>query len=118
MNTQLILTLNMPEDSILLNEGILNALDWPRQIQILINEDEKVLLLRACTVEEQQAVIIPEDRTVQCEIGGRSFLRRIRRMLGWQDKRPRICYGGYLPALQAIRFSLSDAQPLDVQLKD
>lgn len=48
MNTPILLTLNLLEDSILLNEGVLDALDWPRQVQIMINKDEKMLLLRAC----------------------------------------------------------------------
>ena len=39
MSSNIILTLNLEEDSILLNEGILNALDWPRQIQLLINTE-------------------------------------------------------------------------------
>ena len=42
MSDQIILTLNLTEDSILLNEGLLNALDWPRQIQIMINKTEKM----------------------------------------------------------------------------
>ena len=37
MNTPIILTLNLLEDSIMLNEGVLDALDWPRQVQIMIN---------------------------------------------------------------------------------
>ena len=56
MSPQIILTLNLMEDSILLNEGVLDALDWPRQVQILINKEEKMLLLRACTIDDQQAV--------------------------------------------------------------
>ena len=60
MNTPILLTLNLLEDSILLNEGVLDALDWPRQVQIMINKDEKMLLLRACTIDDQQAVVVPE----------------------------------------------------------
>ena len=115
MNSPIILTLNLPEGSLLLNEGILDALDWPRQIQILINEEEKMLLLRACTIDDLQAVVIPEERIVQCEISGRSLLRKIRHTVGWQDNRPRMCYGEYLPAHQAVRFNLLEAQTLDVR---
>ena len=118
MNRQIILTLNIPEDSILLNEGLLEALDWPRQVQILINEDEHMLILRACGIDDRQAVIVPEDTAVQCEIGSRSFLRRIRHMLRWTDSRPRLCYGEYMPAHQAVRFSLDDAEPMDIQRAD
>ena len=114
MNTPIILTLNLLEDSILLNEGVLAALDWPRQIRIMINNEEKMLLLRACTVDDQQAVVIPEERAVQFEISGRSLLRKIRQMVGWGDDRPRLCYGEYLPAHQAIRFSLTDAEPVRI----
>ncbi len=114
MNAQIILTLNLLEDSILLNKGILAALDWPRQVQILINKDEKMLLLRACTIDDQQAVVVPEERAMQFEISGRSLLRKIRRMVGWEDDRPRMCYGEYLPFLQSIRFDLKSAQPVDL----
>lgn len=85
MNTPILLTLNLLEDSILLNEGVLDALDWPRQVQIMINKDEKMLLLRACTIDDQQAVVVPEEHTVQFEISGRSLLRKIRHLVGWED---------------------------------
>ena len=114
MNAPIILTLNLTEDSILLNEGVLDALDWPRQVQIMINREEKMLLLRACTIDDQQAVVVPEERAVQFEISGRSLLRKIRKMVGWEDNRMRVCTGDYLPAHQAVRFSLADAQVLNV----
>ena len=41
--------------------------------------------------------------------------RHGRQMVGWEDDRPRMCYGEYLPAHQAIRFSLTDAQPVDME---
>ncbi len=114
MNAPIILTLNLLEDSIMLNEGVLDALDWPRQVQIMINKEEKMLLLRACTIDDQQAVVVPEERTVQFEISGRSLLRKIRQMVGWDDDCPRLCYGEYLPAHQAIRFNLMEAEPVDM----
>ena len=114
MNSPIILTLNLMEDSILLNEGVLDALDWPRQVQLMSNQDAKMLLLRACTIEDKQAVVIPSDRVEQFEISGRSLLRKIRRLVGWNDDCPRLCYGEYLPAHQAIRFNLMDAEAVDL----
>ena len=35
----LLLTLNLQEDTILLNQGVLDVLGHPRQVQILINEE-------------------------------------------------------------------------------
>ena len=49
MSSPIILTLNLEEDSILLNEGVLNALDWPRQVQLLINPEAKQFALRGMT---------------------------------------------------------------------
>ena len=111
---QMIMTLNLADESILLNKGVLEALDWPRQIQLLINKDEKMLLLRACSMEDQQALVVPEESSAPFEISARSFLKRVRQLVGWADKQPRLCYGEYLPAHQAVRFSLENAQPLEL----
>lgn len=113
MSSSIILTLNLIDDSILLNEGILDALDRPRQVQIMINSEEKMLLLRACTIDDEQALVVPSEHVSQFEISGRSLLKRIRHMVGWEDNQPRMCYGEYLPAHQAIRFNLQEAEPLE-----
>lgn len=107
------LTLDLADDSILLSEGLLNALDWPRQVQIMINQEEKMLLLRSCTVDDQQAVVVPGERTMQCEISGRSLLKKIKKLLGWTDNSPRMCFGVYLPSHQAVRFDLTKAKILE-----
>ena len=111
---QMIMTLNLADESILLNKGVLEALDFPRQIQLLINKEEKMLLLRACTTEDTQAVVVPEEPEASFEISARAFLKRIRQLVGWTDKQPRLCYGEYLAAHQAVRFSLENAQPLEL----
>ena len=115
MNTPILMTLNLRDDTILLGDGVLNALDRPRHVQLLLNKDEKMLLLRACAIEEQQALVVPEGGVSLCEISGRSLLRKIRKMVGWEDSKPRVCVGEYLPAHQAVRFSLADAQIIDVE---
>ena len=78
---QMIMTLNLADESILLNKGVLEALDWPRQIQLLINKDEKMLLLRACSTEDQQAVVVPEESAAPFEISARAFLKQIRQLV-------------------------------------
>ena len=107
----LLLTLNLQEDTILLNQGILDVLDHPRQVQIMINEEIGSLPLRACTIDDLQAVVVPEETVVRFEIGGRSLLKKIRRITGWLDDSPRVCSGEYLPMHQAIRFDLMSAVP-------
>lgn len=114
MNSHMIITLNLKDGSILLNEYVLNALDWPKQIQILINQAEKKLVLRPCTVEDLGAVVIPNGRIEPCEISARLFLKRIRELVGWEDKLPRACSGEYIPANHAVLFRLEEAQLLDL----
>ena len=50
----LTLTLCLNEDSILVSRAILEALEHPRQVQMLINEERKMLLLQACTVDDRE----------------------------------------------------------------
>lgn len=114
MSSPIILTLNLVEGSLLLNEGILEALNWPRQVQLLINNNTGQLMLRACTVEDVEAVVIQAETTEQFEISGRFLLKKIRQLVGWADDEPRMCYGEVMPNQQAIVFNLADAEVLEI----
>ena len=111
----LLLTLNFHDSSMMLNDGILDALGRPRQVQILINEEAKRLLMRPCEVDSEQAVVIPAEHVMQVEIGGRSLLRKIRRIAGWDTEQPRICIGAPIPDYHAICFELEDAIAVNVE---
>ncbi len=108
----LMLTLCLDEDSILLNSAILDALEHPRQVQMLINEERKSLLLVACTVDDREAIVIPTAPTQQFEMSGHALLKRIRRLTGWTDEQPRVVYGNYIGSHRAIVFDLNAAQPV------
>ena len=54
----LTLTLCLAEDSILLNEAVLEALGHPRQVQMLINDDQQMLLIERCNSHSQRSNII------------------------------------------------------------
>ena len=116
MNEPLMLTLCLEEDSILVSKAILDTLQQPRQVQMLINEERQMLLLQACTVDDREAVVIPPDTMMQFEMSGHSLLRRIRRLTGWADNLPRVIYGNYIPTHQAIVFDLHTAQPVELQM--
>ena len=110
-STPLTLTLCMDEGSIWVNKGVLDILDHPRQIQMLINEDQQMLLVQACTVEDREAIVIPAQAKNEFEMSGHSLLKRIRRITGWTDHQMRTVYGTYLPSHHAIVFNLMAAQP-------
>ena len=118
----LTLTLCLEEDSILLNDAVLEALGHPRQVQMLINEEQRMLMLQACTIDDREAIVIPPIAPANFEMSGHSLLKRIRRLTGWADNRPRIVLGNPIPARCAIVFDLRTAQlsplalPLDGSL--
>ena len=112
----LTLTLCLEEGSILLNENVLDALGHPRQVQLLINDERRMLLLQACTVDDREAIVIPPMTLEHFEMSGHALLRRIRRLTGWTDDRPRVVPGSFLPAHCAIVFDLQSAQVSPVQM--
>ena len=111
----LAMTLCLAEESILLNKTVLDQLCQPRQVQLLINEEQGMLLLKACSVDDREAVVIPPLPPEQFEVSGPSLLKRLRRLAGWPDNRPRQIIGIPIPTHNAIAFNLQTAIP--VQLK-
>ena len=116
MKEPLMLTLCLEEDSILVSKAILEALERPKQVQMLINEERQMLLLQACTVDDREAVVIPPDTIMQFEMSGHALLRRIRKLTGWTDNTPRVVYGNYIAPHHAIVFDLHTAQPAELQM--
>lgn len=108
----LMLTLNLKEGYISLNEGTLEALGHPKQIQLRLNDEEASLVLMPCTMNDAEAVVVPTDPVIRYEIGAKYLLRRIKGFTGWQDDMPRSCEGEFIPSHQAIRFCLKNAVPI------
>lgn len=76
---------------------------------------QEMLLLKACSIEDREAVVVPLLSAEQFEVSGPSLLRRIRKLTGWLDNRPRQVQGFAIPEHHAIAFDLHGAVP--VQLK-
>ena len=110
------LTLCLEEGSILFNKAVLDTLEHPKQVQMLINEDRQMLLVQACTVEDREAIVIPPVTKSEFEMSGHSLLKRIRRLTGWVDDQPRTVFGTYIASHNAIVFDLMTAQPADLQM--
>ena len=107
----LILTFSMEDGSITLNRGVIEALGHPKQVQIRLDEENCQLMLRACNLEEDQAVVVQEEMP---QVGGRRLLKRISGLAGWREPGDRFVYGVYLPDYGAAIFNLRDARPFGV----
>ena len=106
----LILTFSLEDGTINLNQGIIEALGEPKQVQLRIDEQNCQLMLRACDLHEEQAVVVQKEEVPQ--VGGRRLLKKIRTLAGWEDEEPRFVYGIYLQDYNAVVFDLRDARPL------
>ena len=83
---------------------------------MLINDEQKMLLLQACTVTDREAVVVPLQTYAQFEMSGHSLIKRIRKLTGWTDNLPRVMYGDYILSHKVIVFNLLLAQPAMIQL--
>ena len=107
---EMILTLDMKDDLFILDETTLNVLGRPRQVQLLINTQQRKLVLRACSTEDDEAIFLPSAPVISTEISGRRLLQNIRTNMGWSDKSTRVCTGTYLANHKAVCFDLSRAR--------
>lgn len=112
----LMLTLCLEEDSILVSKTIMDTLNHPKQIQMLINEEQKRLLIQACTTNDREAIVVSYGNIPQFEMSGHSLLKRIRKLTGWTDNTPRVVYGVYMPQHEVIIFDLMSALPARLQM--
>ena len=121
----IILVVNIDEATLYLSDGALSAISWPQQLQIMINDETRSLLVRPCSADDAQAFEVPGSLEAPLEISERSIIRRIRACLG-QDlvgkkKNARkgqpltllSCYGERITSPQAVVFNLSELKPLD-----
>lgn len=106
----LLLTLCLEENTILVSTAILDCLDNPRLIQMMINDEKRSLIIHPCKDGERESILIPDTLMYQFEYPGQSLLRRIRRLTKWPDTNPRAIYGTYIPQINAVIFDLMSAQ--------
>ena len=106
----LVLTLCLEQDSILVSSAVLGALGFPRQIQMMINDEQKKLLLQSCSVEDREAVVVSKPEDGQFEMSGHSLIKRIRKLTGWADMMPRVLQGDYISQYHAIVFDLTKSR--------
>ena len=102
----LLLTMDFNGEAMMLNDGILDALSRPDQVQIMLNKEQKRLLIRPCGMDSSQAVVMPQGDAPQAEIGGRVLIRNIKKLAGWKEDRGRICIGEAVPEYSAVCFDL------------
>ena len=87
-------------------------------MQLLINPDQHILLLKACSMEDREAVVVPAIPLEQFEVSGSSLLKKIRKITGWTDSRPRQIVGRFIPEYVAITFDLNAAVPVQIRGDD
>jgi hypothetical protein len=103
----MILTLDMKNDLFVLDDATLDALGRPKQVQLLINTQQRKLVLRACSAEDEEPIFLPDTPIISTEISGRKLLQNIRTNMGWEDRENKLCPGTFLPHHKAVCFDLN-----------
>lgn len=103
----MILTMDLKHDLFVLDDATLTALGKPKQVQLLINTQQRKLVLRACSAEDEEPIFLPDTPIISTEISGRKLLQNIRNNMGWADSETRICPGTFLPNHKAVCFDLN-----------
>ena len=103
----MILTMDMKNNLFVLDDATLDALGRPKQVQLLINTQQRKLVLRACSAEDAEPIFLSAAPIISTEISGRKLLQNIRTNMGWVDTESRICPGTYLPNHKAVCFDLN-----------
>lgn len=99
--------MDLKHELFVLDEATLDALGRPKQVQLLINTQQRKLVLRACSAEDEEPIFLPDSPIISTEISGKKLLMNIRTNLGWTDTKSRICPGTYLPNHRAVCFDLN-----------
>ena len=79
----MILTMDMKNDLFVLGDATLDALGRPKQVQLLINTQQRKLVLRACSAEDAEPIFLSTAPIISTEISGRKLLQNIRTNMGW-----------------------------------
>lgn len=109
MMENLIMTLCLEENTLLISEALIDQLGSPSLIQIRINEKDQSLIVQPCEYGVIGAIVIPENRSYQLEFPADTLVRRIRKIMEWADNEPRVLPGVYIPQHNVVFFSLNDA---------
>ena len=104
---QMKLTMDMKNDLFVLDDATLDALGRPKQVQLLINTQQRKLVLRACSAEDDEPIFLPDTPIISTEISGKKLLQNIRTNMGWTGLESRICPGTYIPNHKAVCFDLN-----------
>lgn len=114
----LFLTLSLQDDSLYVGSDVLDALGEPRQLQMLINEEHKKILIQVCTIYDREAVVVPPQPTLFFQISGKSLLKRIKKLMKWEGDQARILCGQKVPGYHAVEFDLETAVRVEFDGQD
>ena len=115
INKMLLLTLCPEYETLLISKEVLDALENPGHIQLLINLERKKLLLQSCEMTERDVVVVPEDTADSFTMSCPMFLKKLWQKMGWCDNCSRVLCGNKMKNRPAILFDLNEAHPAELR---
>ena len=114
-NGILLLTLCMKNETVLISHEVLETLENPKHIQVLVNYEKKKLLLQSCEMTDKHAIVVPDDTMDSFLMSGPVLLKSLYRAMEWVDEGTRVVCGEPVPNRPAVLFNLDEAQPATLQ---
>ena len=110
----LLLTLCPESETLLISKEVLEALDNPRHIQVMVNYERKKLLLQSCDMTARDVIVVPEDREDNFLMSGPMFLKKLWQKMDWCGASSRVLCGNKMKNRMAILFDLTEAHPAEI----
>ena len=82
-NGILLLTLCMKNETVLISHEVLETLENPKHIQVLVNYEKKKLLLQSCEMTDKHAIVVPDDTMDSFLMSGPVLLKSLYRAMEW-----------------------------------
>ncbi len=114
-NEILLLTLCMKNETVLISREVLEALENPKHIQVLVNIEKKKLLLQSCEITDKHAIVVPDDTMDSFPMSGPVLLKGLYKAMEWVDDETRVVCGEPVTDRPAVLFDLGQAHPATLQ---
>ncbi len=103
------ITFNWNDSLIEVDNSVWKTLGKPKYVQLMINEEKKLVGFKPCEIDCEQVLVMPDSEVQIIEIPAKTLLRKVWRLMGWETQNPRVCVGLFLSVHHVIVFDLCEA---------
>ena len=112
--TNVALTLDLKKQRMRIHKETLRQVGYPDYVQLLVNPEQKTIVMRACEESACQAHKVILEKNVDCELYSKEFLRRLKTVdSNLKGDTSFLIAGKTDPSRRLAIFRLKDIHPLE-----